>query len=75
MIKGELYKIEFWDHSIGDCGIMKCEVVGWITAIDELSVTLTTWQCKTDCQRTWMDNLEPVSLVKTAIINKIKIGD
>lgn len=68
----KLYKIRFYDHSVGSLDKMICEVVGWIVKDDEGHVVLTSWQVDTKDVQVKRDNVEPVSILKAVIISSRK---
>lgn len=40
---GDIYRIEFLDHSIGSRGLVLCKVVGWCVEVDNEKVVLRYW--------------------------------
>lgn len=73
LIEGKLYKIRFYDHCFGSADKMICEVAGWITSEDKLSLVLTPWKVDTKCKKTYLDNLEPITIMKSCIIRSRKL--
>ena len=69
---GTLYKLTFYDHSIGMQEKMVCEVIGWVIKDDPHHVVLTAWKVKTGDDEVRRDNVEPVSILKAVIINSRK---
>ena len=67
-----LYKIRFYDHSVGSHDKMICEVVGWIIKDDLHHVVLTSWVVDTDDKQVRRDNVEPVSILKAVMIRSRK---
>lgn len=70
--KGKLYKIRFIDHAIGDDTVI-CEACGWFRCESKTSATFTWWKVDSKCQETVLANLEPFSLVKSAIVSCVEI--
>lgn len=70
--KGKLYKIRFYDHSIGSKEKMICEAVGWVEEDDKDHVVLTHWRVDTKDLQVARDNIEPTSIIKSAILSSRK---
>lgn len=68
----KLYKIRFYDHSIGSKEKMICEVVGWVIKDEVDHVVLTSWLVDTEDVQVKRDNVEPVSILKAVIISSRK---
>lgn len=69
MWKPGIYKIKFYDHSLGDePAIMN--VVGWLVDENEQSVTFSHWLMDTDCKDEQRDNMEFSCILKNCIIKK-----
>ena len=71
-IEHKLYKIRFYDHSIGTTDKMVCEAVGWVVKDDPDYVVLTSWKVDTKDVQVKRDNVEPVSILKAVIISSRK---
>lgn len=69
---GKLYKIRFYDHSIGSKEKMICEAVGWVIEDDSSHVLLSHWVVDTKDEQVKKDNVEPVNIVKACIIRSRK---
>lgn len=69
---GKLYKLTFYDHSVGSKEKMVCEAVGWCIQDDPIHVVLTAWNVKTNDEDVKSQNVEPVSILKAVIINSRK---
>lgn len=63
----QLYRIKFIDHAIGDSTI-ECELCGWFLSQTKDSITLTWWKLHSEDEAHFEANLEPVSLVKSTIL-------
>ena len=70
---GKLYKIKFYDHSIGSKELMECETVGWLQENDQKSILLTYWVCLSEDEDTRKENIEPVRIIKSTIISVRKL--
>ena len=70
--ENKLYKIRFYDHSVGSHDKMICEVVGWVVKDDDEHVVLTSWVVDTDDKQIKRDNVEPVSILKAVMIRSRK---
>jgi len=71
--KGDLYRIKFFDHSIGSKEPIECEVVGWIIKEDKIQVLITFWRLNNGCDDLKKDNIEPVSIIKSTIIKSRRL--
>jgi len=72
-LKGELYRIKFYDHAIGMKEAMECEVVGWVLENNSLNVVITFWRLNNGCDEVKENNTEPVSIMKSCIIKSRKL--
>lgn len=68
----KLYKIRFYDHSIGTQEKMVCEAVGWCIKDTKDHVVLTSWVVDTKDHQVKKDNVEPISILKAVIISSRK---
>lgn len=69
---GKLYKIRFYDHSIGIEGTIICEVVGFVIKDDPANLLLSHWLVVNQDEKVKADNLEPTSILKCCIIRSRK---
>lgn len=69
---GTLYKIKFYDHSIGIAEKMICETVGWVISTDSIQLVLTNWRVLNSDKEIREYNIEPVSIIKSCIISSRK---
>lgn len=72
-VKNKLYKIRFYDHSIGTSEKIVCEVVGWVIDDDKDRVLLSYWIVDSKCEETKKGNMEPVSIIKSCILKAKKL--
>jgi hypothetical protein len=70
---GGLYKIRFYDHVAGHQDLVVCEVSGWVIEQDKEKVAITYWQLLNESEKTARDNIEPVALIRSAIISCRKL--
>jgi hypothetical protein len=71
---GKLYKIRFYDHSIGTSEKMICEAVGWVITDDSHQLVLSHWIVDTKDEQVKKENIEPISIIKSCIIRSRKLG-
>ena len=69
---GQLYKIRFYDHSIGTSEKIVCEAIGWAVKDDSHHVVLSHWIVDSKDEQIRKDNIEPVSIIKSCIIRSRK---
>lgn len=72
-IKGQNYKIRFYDHSIGSKEKLVCETQGWVLEDDGEHVLLTYWRVINTDEEVKRDNVEPVSIIKSCILRARKL--
>ena len=68
----KLYKIRFWDHTIGSKATAQCQVVGWCIDDNKTRVLLSHWiivECGEDVDMV-ENNYEYTSIIKSTIIWK-----
>lgn len=70
MKKHKKVEILFRDHSVGIEGIAMCRVVGYIIGEEKEYYKLSFWLVDTNCAEVFKSNLEPFSILKSAIIKK-----
>ena len=68
---GKLYKVTFYDHSIGMQEKMICQIVGWCIKDEPDHAVFTSWVVVTKDEEIKKDNVEPVSILK-AVIKSIR---
>lgn len=62
------YKVKFDDHAkFGNS--LECEIVGWYLRSDKKCHVFTWWFVKTEDEEDFLENVEEVAIVKTAIIS------
>jgi len=68
----KLYKIKFWDHTIGSKATTKCEVVGWCIDDNRNRVLLSHWIVVEFGEEEDLveNNYEYTSIIKSTIIWK-----
>lgn len=65
--KGKAYSIKFYDHSVGDQGVL-VHIVGWFLEEDKVFASFTTWLIiENDDQETVEANYERVNVIKSSI--------
>ena len=70
---GALYKIRFYDHSVGSTDKMLCEAVGWAIKDDSHHIALTSWMTITTDEDIKNNNFEPISIIKACILSSRKL--
>lgn len=70
---GELYIVQFHDHSIGQPGETEFQLCGWIWAETDRYITINTWHMLNVDKDTEENNLEAQNIMKSAITRKRKI--
>ena len=71
--EGSLYKITFWDHSIGEIDVLKCTVVGFCFSDNDLRVRLSHWIVHHMDKDVVKDNREPTNILKSCIVKSEKL--
>lgn len=69
---GKIYKVRFYDHSVGIDTKMICEVVGWCIKDKSDYAVFTSWQVLTKDEEVKKQNVEPISILKAVIISTRK---
>ena len=69
---GSLYKVRFYDHSVGLEDKMICEAVGFLLKDMDEHIVLTSWRVDTEDAQIKKDNVEPCSIIKSCIISSRK---
>lgn len=77
---GDLYHIEFWDHSIRIGKAIRSEAVGWVIENKEdancplgEAVTLTYWRTDSGDRDDDENNQEPLTILTNVIIRAKKL--
>lgn len=60
------YHVNFLDHCCGQKKLMECEVVGWLTKINDDSLVFSHWLVVNDHEAK-VDNLEHTTLARNLI--------
>ena len=71
---GELYYLEFLDHSVGLKGEMEIQAVGWVVKETSKCLILTSWRVIHDDKSIVDGNYEIFSVVKSCIKRKKKLA-
>jgi hypothetical protein len=75
---GTAYRIKFIDHSIGDKKpdtFSYCETFGVVESENETILTINYWILFNEDEDIVKENLERVTIIKTSIVNWVKIPD
>lgn len=67
------YIVHFFDHCIGDCDEIEIFALGYFIKETKNCYIFSHWLIQNQKEETIMNNLEPFSLVKKAIIEVIPI--
>lgn len=70
---GNLYKIQFWDHSLGDADVLLCTVVGFCFEDSDRRIRLTHWLVHSEDKDVVKDNREPTNILKCCIERSEKL--
>jgi hypothetical protein len=73
---GIAYRIKFLDHCVGDRDKpVVCETFGKVIMQDSQSITLATWEIHDEDQPTVDANREKTVIIKSAILDVVKIPE
>lgn len=71
-VLGEVYRVDFLDHSIGGRGLVPRKVVGWCVEVNRDKLVLRYWDTLEGSEDD--ENTEHISIARGAIIDARRIG-